>query len=218
MSDNSRSVGLNIRRRVTDLYVQIAGLKAAADSWTLDDDDLLLPSDATMKTAVEAYEAITVAPLRLFEEIQEIKAGESEPLPELPPVPVNVNTEWAAIQNKPSTFPHDEVTWSEVTGKPSVFTPDTHAHAYADITSKPSMFPGNVAFISFVGNGNSSRTLSFTGGFIMKGLTLCTDAATPKAYIRWVGVDVSASEANSFTLTSATLNASGTTYNAMIVG
>lgn len=108
MGTNARSVGLSLKRRLDDLYSQIAGLKAAADTWVLDDDDTLLPSDATIKTAIEVYEGLSFVPLRLSEEIQEIKAGDSEPLPELPPVPIN--TDWTAIQNKPTTFPPSDHT------------------------------------------------------------------------------------------------------------
>lgn len=39
-------------------------------------------------------------------------------------------TDWAAITNKPTTFPS---TWTTVTGKPTTFAPSTHAHEYASL-------------------------------------------------------------------------------------
>lgn len=131
MGTNARSVGIALKRRLDDLYTQIAGLKAAADTWTLNDDDTLLPADATLKTAIEVYNGINLVPLRLSEEIHEILSGESEPLPELPPVPVNVSTEWASIQNKPTAYPPeththtnivaDSVEWEDVLNKPTAY-------------------------------------------------------------------------------------------------
>lgn len=34
-----------------------------------------------------------------------------------------------------------EITWSEVTGKPSTFPPETHTHGWSEVTGRPSTFP-----------------------------------------------------------------------------
>jgi hypothetical protein len=54
---------------------------------------------------------------------------------------------WDGSGDFPGLVPADgmpsagvNVDWADITGKPSVFTPDTHTHAYADITGKPSVF------------------------------------------------------------------------------
>ena len=44
------------------------------------------------------------------------------------------DVEWSRLINAPD-FATRWPAWSEVTGKPSVFTPDTHVHSTADITS-----------------------------------------------------------------------------------
>ena len=50
---------------------------------------------------------------------------------------------WTEVTGKPTTFTpatHAHA-WGEITGKPTTFTPATHAHAWSTITSKPSTFP-----------------------------------------------------------------------------
>ena len=144
MSDlNTRTVGLAARRRINELVAKIAPLKVAADAWNLEGDDAALPSMGSMKTVLETYEGIQVLPLRIFEEIQEIKAGESAPI--FGEGSINVNLEWSAVQNKPATFPPsahthpaDEISglptgggaadWNTLANKPATFPPDAHQH------------------------------------------------------------------------------------------
>lgn len=50
---------------------------------------------------------------------------------------------WTQVTGKPDTYQpaahqHD---WADVTGTPATFPPATHSHAWADITGKPSAFP-----------------------------------------------------------------------------
>jgi len=50
---------------------------------------------------------------------------------------------WTQVTGKPDTYQpaahqHD---WADVTGTPATFPPATHSHAWADITDKPTMFP-----------------------------------------------------------------------------
>lgn len=127
MSSNTRSVGLNIKRRINELYSAVAPIKAAADSWNLTGADNLLPSDTAMKAAIEAFEALTISPLRLFEEIQELKTGAAEP-----PISGQVLIDWANITNKPLTFPceggNGTTAWADITDKPEEFQPSYHEH------------------------------------------------------------------------------------------
>ena len=52
--------------------------------------------------------------------------------------------EWKLIV---ASYPLDQVlrwpTWSEVTGKPSTFTPSSHTHTWAQVTGKPTWIPTN---------------------------------------------------------------------------
>ena len=61
------------------------------------------------------------------------------------------------------------VAWSEVTGKPSVFTPDVHSHVAADITDLSSWLTSNNALLSFTGLGDTNNT------------------AVSNAYLQWNG-------------------------------
>lgn len=47
-----------------------------------------------------------------------------------------VNTDWELIQNKPAMATR-WASWSEVTGKPSTYTPSSHTHAWSQITGAP---------------------------------------------------------------------------------
>ena len=51
--------------------------------------------------------------------------------------------DWGDLTGKPSVFPPEshEHSWSEVTGKPSTFPPDSHSHAWGEVTGKPTAFP-----------------------------------------------------------------------------
>ena len=155
MGNNARTVGLNLRRRVSELYNIVGQLKAASDQWVLDGADSALPSDGVMKTAIEVYESMSISPLRLFEEIKEIKSGTGEPLPELPMVPVNIALNWETVLNKPSTYPpavhdhlagHNVVSWqSGIYLRPETFPPDNHTHVveWADVQNKQASYPPN---------------------------------------------------------------------------
>ena len=157
-------------------------IKAAADTWVLDNDNTLLPSDAVMKSAIEAYESMKITPLRLFEEITEIKAGTGEPLPELPPVSVNVSMNWETVLNKPTSYPpaaHDHlgdsnvVRWQEgVSFKPETYPPDYHTHRveWSEVQVKPESYPP------------SPHTHSIAWGEITGKPTLMT-----LAEITWIG-------------------------------
>ena len=58
-------------------------------------------------------------------------------------------TRWSYIKDAPESLPASDVypwakastkpsyTWDEITGKPSVFTPDSHTHVWANITDRP---------------------------------------------------------------------------------
>lgn len=46
----------------------------------------------------------------------------------------SVDVSWEDIQDKPEVFPHDEVTYSQVTGKPTTFPPSTHGHSTSDVS------------------------------------------------------------------------------------
>lgn len=50
---------------------------------------------------------------------------------------------YASLANVPSTFTPNTHThaWGEITGKPSTFAPSTHSHAWSTITNKPIAFP-----------------------------------------------------------------------------
>lgn len=52
---------------------------------------------------------------------------------------------WDNVSNKPTTFtPSTHAhSWAQVTGKPTTFTPSTHSHSWDDVTSKPSTFPSS---------------------------------------------------------------------------
>ena len=50
---------------------------------------------------------------------------------------------WGQVTGKPDVFPPKEHShaYADITGKPGTFPPEEHSHAYADITDKPTAFP-----------------------------------------------------------------------------
>lgn len=54
---------------------------------------------------------------------------------------------WADIPDKPSTFPHDEVTYAQVTNKPSLFPPVDHDHLMSSVTGLTSALAGKAATV-----------------------------------------------------------------------
>lgn len=52
---------------------------------------------------------------------------------------------WSQTTGKPSTFPPNthSHSWSQTTGKPSTFPPSSHGHTWSKISGKPSTFPPN---------------------------------------------------------------------------
>lgn len=140
---------MNLYRRISELYEAVLPLKTAVDLWNLTGLESDLPSDGVVKTAVEGFEALNITPLRIFEEIQEIKAGEASPL-----------FGEAGLS----------VAWGNVTEKPTTFEPAAHTHpaqvvAWTDVTEKPAEFVPRFAGIRYLGNGAVSRVISFTPGF-----------------------------------------------------
>ena len=74
-------------------------------------------------------------------------------------------TRWSYIKDAPESLPASDVypwakastkpsyTWDEITGKPSVFTPDSHTHVWANITDRPtklSQFQDDVVVGNYV--------------------------------------------------------------------
>lgn len=60
------------------------------------------------------------------------------------PLSIAATLDWEDVTNKPTAFPHDEVTYGQVTGKPTEFPPSAHVHPYDQITNKPTEFPPSV--------------------------------------------------------------------------
>lgn len=64
---------------------------------------------------------------------------------------------WSNLGGKPSTFTPSshQHAWSEITGKPTTFTPSSHSHSWSSITSKPSTFAPSAHSHNFITNTTS---------------------------------------------------------------
>ena len=94
------------------------------------------------------------------------------------------NVAWNDITEKPTTFapadhshPAQVVAWADVTDKPTTFAPDAHSHpaqvvAWTDVTEKPTTFAPRMAAIRYLGNGATSRVISFEPAFLASAVML----------------------------------------------
>lgn len=127
------------------------------------------------------------------------------------------SSDWADITNKPATFApsaHGHA-YSEITDKPATFAPSAHGHAYSEITDKPATFAPRMAFVTWTGNGNATRAIAFTGDFIAQVVVATTGGG---AYARMNGSGFTADTINTLTITTGTMNVSGTVYYCLILG
>ena len=77
-------------------------------------------------------------------------------------------TRWSYIKDAPESLPASDVypwakastkpsyTWNEITDKPSVFTPASHTHLWANITDRPTSLPANGGNADTVDNLHAS--------------------------------------------------------------
>jgi len=62
------------------------------------------------------------------------------------PAQIPVSVTWATLPGKPTMFPPAAHThaYAELTGIPTTFAPASHTHPWGDITGKPSLYPPSV--------------------------------------------------------------------------
>jgi|GEM_PF-2101566 len=84
-------------------------------------------------------------------------------------------TRWSEIKDAPESLPASDVfpwakaaikpsyTWNEITDKPSVFTPASHIHLWANITDRPSSLPANGGNADTVDNLHASDLVAIAG-------------------------------------------------------
>ena len=132
---------------------------------------------------------------------------------------VGGSSDWADITNKPATFApsahaHD---YASITDKPTTFAPSAHAHDYASITDKPADFPAQFTTVSYVGNGNASRNISYTPAVAIRAvIARRTDGG---CFLWWDGLDslLSFATAGIMAISSMGWNASGQTYTCLLL-
>ena len=177
MSDKTRAIGLALKRRIAEVYDQLAPLMVAADAWNLEGDDTALPSMGSMKSALMAYEAIKLLPVRLSEEREELLAEEADPIfggaggVQITPGPhTHVKADVSDfshthVKANISDFSHTHVKsevsdFSHTHTRADVTDFATHTHTRANITDF-THYHQTVVF--YQGNGTAGRVINIAG-------------------------------------------------------
>ncbi|MBD3242991.1 MAG: hypothetical protein GF331_20530 [Chitinivibrionales bacterium] len=130
-----------------------------------------------------------------------------------PTVPANVKDgiEWSEVSNKPSSYTPSSHShgWTEIDNKPIAFEPTTHTHSYGDVTDKPSTFDpsphdhsiSDVSALQGTLDGKASLSgATFSGGVTFGGDIFVGSGGTALRSIRVVtGTIVSSGSATSKT-------------------
>ena len=123
---------------------------------------------------------------------------------------------WEDIYDKPDIVGGSS-DWADITNKPATFAPSAHAHDYASITDKPADFPAQFTTVSYVGNGNASRNISYTPAVAIRAvIARRTDGG---CFLWWDGLDslLSFATAGIMAISSMGWNASGQTYTCLLL-
>jgi hypothetical protein len=97
---------------------------------------------------------------------------------------IGVRVNWANLPGKPAVFPPAPHThaYGDLTGIPSSFPPAAHSHAWGDITGKPTTFPPaahtHSGLLQFIGNVTVTETTLLALGLGMKRMTLALPGVT----------------------------------------
>ena len=121
------------------------------------------------------------------------------------------------ISDFPTTMPptaHQHVK-SEISDFPTAMTPTAHQHTTAEISDFPATMTPRMAYIIYIGNGASTRTLAFTGGFTARGFIV--SASTGVAWCR-ANDNNFTSTVDSLTLTGSVANPNGITCYLVLWG
>ena len=99
-------------------------------------------------------------------------------------------TRWSEINDAPESLPASDVypwakaatkpsyNWDEITDKPSVFTPASHTHLWANITDRPTSLPANGGNADTVDNLHASDLVTITGEQTITGHKIFKESIT----------------------------------------
>ena len=191
-SSELRSIALVVKHRVTALREAVSPAFNEVEAWTLNSNDASLPTIAKVKAVLLAFEQIDKPSLLLYDEIRAVKTASD------------------AAATLPDSL---GITWEDILGKPSVALTG-HLHVKADVTDFPTRFI-TIVHVGYVGNGETSRIIPFSGGVLPKLILFNTSNG---AVIRWPGNEIPNCTTEAFTVESVYLNASGLYYTSTILG